>query len=310
MHSLSQKQRTLIAIILMLSAISWICIAMRDSVGQLGNAIHSFGPYPIAMSLIPIMAAIFITAYIYFLILSRIVPFSLSARNVVLSFIGSQVVRYLPGKVWSIFYQMQTISKPIPARHILIANFEHLMIINLNSIAVAATLFIYYYQGVAMTFLVVPFMLLLILFVLRLSIFERVFYVASNRLNIVKGPFEGDINMHEKKFSILALLQLEWIFYFMSCYLILPGHFSVEEVFIAASLYAVAWIVGALSIVIPGGLFVREASFLWLASLFISNTTELLAFSIIMRVVFTIAEVISAGLGMVIFKLIFRDRHI
>lgn len=283
MGSLSQTQRTLISITLMLLALIWISLTIRNSLDQLSTSFVSLKWSSIALSFVPAITMIFITAYIYFLILSRSVPVP-SAQSVMKPFIASQVVRYLPGKIWGVFYQAQASSRWIPTRYTLKANIEHYILVNLNSIAVFISVFIYYREGIITALGVFAVCLILVFLVLK-----RPLPFLHNR---------GD----SKDLLILGLLQAEWLFYFIACVFILPSDYDIKSAMIISTSYAMAWLVGALAILLPSGLFVREASFIWITGLFGFNPVDMLIFSIVARTLFTLADIVSAFLSKILLQ--------
>lgn len=296
MNSLSPMQRKLVSAVIMLSAGMWVSLSLGDNIGQLKDSAASLNLGYIAVSLIPAMISIFIAACIYYLLLSRITPNLPPIKFVMKSFVSSQVVRYLPGKVWGVFYQAQATAGLISARDTIKANIEHFLLVNINSIAVAIAVFTYYMEGIV-TALSFFFIAEVFIFLnLRTSFLRRVVSVTSRLSGLDREPFYSR-RSNNKDMLILSLLQAEWLFYFIACVLILPAYFSIESAVVVATCYAIAWLIGALSIVLPSGLFVREASFIWLGSLLGFPLADLLAFSVVARILFTLADLASAALS-------------
>ena len=287
-----------------LSALVWIALILRDNIGQLKTSVASLEPLNMGMAIVPAMLAIILNAFVYFLILSRISPARLSAKDVIMPFITSQVVRYLPGKLWGILYQAQATSRCISASNTITANVEHYTLVNLNSIVVAISILAYFCIGIATAlgfFLVIQFLIFVVLrkapLTLLLSKFARITNVAISK-KIMACNVEDDRN----NLLIIALLQAEWVFYFLAFVFVLPLSFGGEEVLIIATCYAMAWLVGALAIVLPNGLVLREASFVWLAGLFGFEAADMIAFSVVARILFTLADVSCATLSMLLMR--------
>lgn len=277
MTSSSFKHNKIISVILVISAILWVFIILRENAGKLTISMASLELKWIALSVVPAMISVFIATYIYYLVLSGIVLVPLSVRNIMTPFIVSQVVRYLPGKIWGIYYQIVS-SKQVSSHQTVKANIRHFALTNLNSFAIAASVFTYRHEG--------NWTALVVFVAVQFSMFFFLTTYDSNR-----------------GIQIFTLLQAEWLVYFFTCFLILPGYYGIGEVLFIATCYVIAWIGGALIVMLPGGLFVREASFIWLSGLFGFNPGDMLAFSIIARMLFTLADVACASLSVLFLSL-------
>lgn len=294
--------RTLISATLILTATIWIFLTIWHNIGQIISSFASLELGYVAVSFIPAIIAVFITAYVYFLILSKITTGLPPVQDVMTAFLTSQVVRYLPGKIWGVYYQMHALSGLTPMRHTLKAAIEHYLLVNLNSIAVALSVLTYYRKGVAAGVEVFIISVIVIFLILRISLLQRVSSEIGRLTATDNEPFAQNRNDARIEMRILGLLQAEWICYFMACIFILPGYFGVNNAIIIATSYAVAWLIGALAVVLPAGLFVREASFIWITGLFGFNPADMLIFGIVARTLFTLAEIISAALSMLLMR--------
>lgn len=294
MHGLSTTKRLLISIILVLSAVTWISFTLWGSMGHLKTSLQTLEIRYVALSIIPAVLMVFITAYAYFLILSSMVPLIPAARTVMMPFITSQVVRYLPGRIWGIFYQVQVRDNLIQSHSIVKANFVQFALFSLNSVAVAISAYVYYIKGMTAGLITFTALATLLFFVLRASSLQRMTRIAVHE--------QQPLGVNNRDLLILGLLQLEWLLYLMACALMLPGHVNFTDALIIASNYVVAWMVGIIATVLPSGLIVREASFIWLSSLFNFNPADMFAFSIVARVLFTLADIVSAALGVTLLR--------
>lgn len=281
----------------MLSAIGWIALTLWDSIGQLPTSLGALRLDHIAIAGIPAMLSVYITAHIYFLVLSGIVPQTLSFHSVALPFFAAQVVRYLPGKVWGIIYIAQATAGWIPSRYTVRANIVQFTLMTFNSIVVATSVYAYYRKGI-LPALVTYAVLLLIVY--GISITDLLQRAAS--LILRAHEYQRSNSNRVKNLLLLTLLQAEWLVYLTACKLILPGHISFGDSVIIATIYAVAWLAGALAIILPGGLFVREGSFLWLSGLLGYNAADMFLFSIFARILFTLCDVVCAVIGLALMR--------
>lgn len=263
--------------------------------GQLAVPIYVINPANLVLSVFLLMVTATVVSYVYFLLLGRVVPGILPAMNVIAPYLTSQVVRYLPGKIWGIFYQVQAMSELVHTGDTVKANIEQYALSNMNSIAVAACLYMYYSLGVgtALTALAVA-MAIMFLFIrssllhLTISTFLRT-PSSINESFVVKKCKRKDV-------LIFSLFQVEWIIYILACALILPENYYLNEIIIVSVIYAVAALIGGALFMIPSGIVVREASFIWLSSLFGFDVADMFTFSIVFRIVDMVAEIMCAFL--------------
>lgn len=298
MHGLSTTKRLLISIILVLSAVAWISFTLWGSIGHLKTSLQTLEIRYVALSIIPAVLMVFITAYAYFLILSSMVSLIPAARTVMTPFITSQVVRYLPGRIWGIFYQVQVRDNSVQTHSVVKANVVHFILFTVNSVAVAVSAYVYYDNGITAGFITFATLISLVFLVLKTSLLQRIASLAA-RISIREEQPRG---VDSRDLLILGLLQLEWLLYLMACVLMLPGHVNFTDALIIASNYVVAWLFGIIATVMPSGLIVREASFLWLCSLFSFGSADMLAFTIAARILFTFADLVAAALGVALLR--------
>lgn len=298
MHSLSKAKKAFFSAVLIASALAWIAIVLRGNTDQLFKSLTFFEPLHVGVSIVPAIISIYIAAYIYFLILSRTARPMPSFRQSILHFIISQVVRHIPGKIWGVLYQVQATEKWIKAGYTVQANIEHYILLNLNSIAIAASVFAYYRLGIMPATGVFFIFVFPIFLALKKSLFQQL----ASLVRLKSGGERPPIALSKSRddIFIIGLLQMDWFFYFFTCALVLPSRFSIEDTVVVAACYAMAWLAGALATVLPGGIFVREASFVWLSGIFGFEPPDMFAFSIVARILFTLADVASAALIMIL----------
>lgn len=295
MHILTPRQRPLIALVLMLAAIGWIAFTVRDSIDRLPASLGALQLAHIVSAGMPAVASVLIAAYMYFLVLSGIVPLTASLRTVVLPFLVAQAVRHLPGKIWGIVYLAQATTGLVAPRHAVKANIVHFSLTTLYSLAAAASVYVFYRTGAAPALMTYAVLLLILYLVLRSDLLQR-------SASLIMRDHEYQRSRTRKDLAFLGLLQADWLFYVMVCALLLPAPFALGDSLIIAALYSVAWLAGALAVMLPGGLFVREGAFLWLSGLFGYDAADIFLFSLVARILLTLIDVACAVLGMVLMR--------
>lgn len=297
MHRLSNAQRFGLSAVLMLAAVIWIFVSLRGRFDQVVAAFLSFRAHYVGISIIPVMGDIFMVSYVYFLILSGLGLSGLSRRAAMLPLLASKIIRYLPGKIWGIAYQVNITDCSIPINFTLRANIEHFLLVNINSIAVAAGVFTYYKKGAVTALPMYAAALFFVFLFLRVSLTQRAISLVIRLTSAYDASFRSSIRDKNKDLLILGLMQSAWLFYYLAFSMILPAHFGLGDIVIIATCYAVAGIICAFVPLMPNGLLIREGSFIGIAEMFGYDPVDMFAFSIVARIIFTLADVLCTIIG-------------
>ena len=292
----SPKSKRVLIFIIITASIGWISVRLWDGFDQISATVSSLEPSYLFLSLVPAMVSAFLSAYIYSLVLSRTVAEEPPLPHVMRHFIVSQVVRHLPGKIWGVFYQVNAMAKWVLGRATVQANFEHYALLNYNAIAIALSVFALLKYGMFVSLGVYSSTLLLLFVALKTDFLSLIMSIITKVFSGSKEPFERCIKKNNN-LLIMSLLQVDWFFYLLTCLIILPAFTSLKDALIIGTCYAIAWFVGAMTIILPGGVVVREASFLWITGLFGFGPVEMFIFSIVARTLFTLADVLCALLA-------------
>lgn len=205
-------------------------------------------------------------------------PFRLVAR---LSVTG-QLLRYLPGRLWGLVYQISTARQLIPAVQITRANIDF-MVFALFGNSIIAVLLIGNHKawdnwllialGISGIFFLGG------LFLGGANWLIRVFasYLPNRWRQLISNLTETQPNLYQM-ILIFAVFISSWILYLAGWNLLgLVFHdFSSVDFTLLCAFYTVASIIGIISALTPAGLGVREAVFFFLAMN--STTPEVIAF--------------------------------
>ena len=227
MNKSSKSKPVLISVIIITAAVGWIAHRLWDGFDEVLAAISSLEPGFLLLSIVPAMISVFIAAYLYFLVLARSVPKPPPLAHVMGHFIISQVVRHLPGKIWGVFYQANAMTKWVEARATVQANIEHYALMNYNSIAMAISVFALFQYGTTVAMVIFSVALLLLFVALRLSLLKRIVSIIIKITTRSKESMDRSIE-NKHNLLIVALLQVDWFFYFLTCLIILPAYFSCQ----------------------------------------------------------------------------------
>lgn len=230
-------------------------------------------------------------------ILSEVVGKSLDSKKVWQIFFTSQIIRYIPGKIWS-FINLGVANKEklgIRKTHTLLAIFMEIalrMAIGaLISVIVLFEIFhsysIFYYIILALT-----------VFVAFIVIFNQKFL---NKILNWMFRKKGKNFVSQTKFRLKTLLKLSgifachWLVFGIGLYFLIISLGINISIFKAVGIDILSWIIGYLSFLTPSGVGVREAVMIILLMPYTSLALATVI-SVFARLVFILGEIINLGI--------------
>lgn len=205
----------------------------------------------------------------------------------------AQIIKYLPGKIWGIIYQIQKTSQETGRDAAITATFNHSAIgilISLISYSAASNSehkVLILCTGIAITFFwikrggVIPYW---------------------NKLK--KRNVDNNLDKPWRILFVCASTGIEWLFY-LSTWVIIVKCTSLNmqfcQVIALALIYSGSWIISGIASLTPGGIGIREVAFLATASTLGFESTEVVVASVIARLVFTLSELASGGVSFFLF---------
>jgi uncharacterized membrane protein YbhN (UPF0104 family) len=185
----------------------------------------------------------------------------------------AQILRHIPGRIWGVMYLVNETHTRIPAASMVRANIDFVMYSMSMNVLVAASLYVAVTQStIAATLLVIAGFAVLT-FALR---HDWIGYLTGFIARIMPSraktftdavAAQGRLSWRTA-IGIAAAFALAWCC-FLSIWWALPRVFAVLEgvdIWLLCAAYSLAWVVGYLAMITPGGLGVREAGFFALAS--------------------------------------------
>jgi len=190
-------------------------------------------------------------------------------------FFYAQIAKYIPGKVWILFYQAMLVNKIGATRAMLFANVDLTAISILISAAIAISLISFNHSFIFSGLCFVTGLLISILIGQSCYLFASANYIFSyiKRLKNKWGTCHTEI----KTLKIVTYYTLFWSTYLASGFLMMFAtfHFSVSQSADYIAYLGLAWIVGVLSVLVPSGMGIRELVFIVLAQQSLSQTISL-----------------------------------
>jgi hypothetical protein len=193
----------------------------------------------------------------------------------------SQAIKYVPGRIWGLFYQVERLRQAVGIRQAASASITHLVIGFLSSLFVL---------GVAIgspIFLPLAGFVLLGVWVFRGGAGAYVGRRAS------ASPSAGRLVL------VVLGVAVEWFCYLASVAMLCIALGSGERWLMMGALYAVAWLLGSLAVLVPGGIGIREGGFVALGPVAGVPTEDMVSFALVARFVFSGAELLTAGISAV-----------
>lgn len=197
-------------------------------------------------------------------------------KEIVFGYLMSQIGKYLPGKIFGLVSQSIHLEDKALSKSVVAATINQFFTTNLCAVIVALAIILNTKNE--FRFLSTAILALgLFLYFLSFPIARKIFKLL---------PPYGLRSQLLIGFWIL----LEWVFFILAIYFCLPGGHHLLDAAYLGAIYSIASIAGSLAIIVPSGLFVREAIFVLLIEGTGFTTGDLIGIAIILRVIFTVAD--------------------
>jgi uncharacterized membrane protein YbhN (UPF0104 family) len=267
-----------------------IGITLRDSLPAAGDALAGTPPLGLAALMLPgALMMLFSGLSFSLLVLPGNSNFA-RRGSIVGIYLTAQVIKYLPGRVWGLVYQLKRLSEQVHGSQGLMASLNHLMLTALMSVL---------FLGVALDVpgawpIIFSGTLLGLLWVQRGGVAAYLGWMKKiPATTLAKLPVKTVM-------GIGISVSLEWVFYlavWAGLFMLLRMPPEPEPIISVAALYAGAWILGSLTSLLPGGIGVREGGFIVMGLGLRIPEPELVALALLARLTFTLAETLTGALA-------------
>jgi len=211
-------------------------------------------------------------------------------------FFYAQIAKYIPGKIWILFYQATLVGKIGASRTMLFANIDLMAILVLISATISLSLIsLDYYPILAGLFFLLG---------LLLTLFIGKFCYLFNSLNYLLSHFKslknklGTCHTEINSWLLITYYTFFWMTYLIANFLMMFAifSFSISESTHYIAYLGLAWIIGVIAFLVPSGIGVREFVFILLAQQTFSQhiSLDLLAMIAIMSRFWIILQEITA----------------
>ena len=259
------------------------------------------------LSLIPAVAMVIFAAAYHVLTVARLSPKQVSRMRVMKSYAVAQVVRYLPGKIWGILYEVNNLSGEVSSKHVITANLIQALLTNLMAIGLSIIVITFWLYEEAWILLLSPSVVIIV------EILHRNPFIEKQAVAVISRLFshsKTDV-MIPSPIAVRAtvVLILEWVAFVAVWWLLLGHETMAKDILAVSAYYAVASILSIAALAAPGGIAVREALFVALASTLEIDQITLLGHAAAARIVFTAAELLLVIL-LYWTSMVIRWRHV
>lgn len=255
---------------LMAAGIGWVIYLIASTLEDPKRFIPDSGGWlVVATLLVALSIGMGIFIFGFFLNTNAAYPYPL--RRIAQLHVAGQLLRYLPGRLWGLAFQISSTRETVPAAILARANIDFMVFSMIGSAAVALALLAFrkpWPWWVALGPLIAGAILLAGVF---LGGINRLLLLAGKRLprrakNICEAIAAGQPTLL-RLVRITTLFAASWAAYLAGWSLLGCVFHSFEQVdFISlCAYYTLASIIGILSVLTPAGIGVREAAFVMLA---------------------------------------------
>jgi uncharacterized membrane protein YbhN (UPF0104 family) len=273
--------KKLISVVLTVISFLWIfTLIYRDQEGiaQILASLHSGSVFMLIDATVFVIIAVALLVPLVEIITRQNTQRAFPLRYLARLFFAGQVVSYLPGRLLGTAYLVNETQKIIPALTMVRINLELIMTVMLFNTLTALAIMAYYLVGVPIA--------------VGLSILGLILFVLYHRMNLVDFFLQVSSRFLPKKFSekvlqakthrpfefktigiMLVIFMIHWAAY-LKAWLYLKSAFVMldgQAVFLLAAVYSLSWFIGFITLITPGGLGVREVSFVLLSSNYLTK---------------------------------------
>ena len=285
------KNRQLAMFVLLAASLIVIFYTLRPSLEEIQNTDFSGYEINITLAALCCLCTLLFKAWTHVLIFDKYRLPPGTGLHILAAYANGQLVRYIPGKVLGIISQSLKLSDCVRPALTWEANIKQYVLTNGVSVFVLVAFAAYF----LLDSLVSALLLVLLSFIFIPIIARNRLTCIFNRLAklFAVAPVETQTGVHSWKNASLVFLSLylEWLFYFFAWFYLAGDKESLSFVYLGW-LYAAASLLALLAVVVPNGLLVREAIFLWLGTVSGVSVEHLLFYSVLFRVLYILCEML------------------
>lgn len=285
--------KRLLIIILLIASVGYIGYLIVNNFNDISLSINKVQWWGVVGAIVIALPMYYLKALYHYYTLKRVSGMKIVPENAIQIYLQSQIIRYLPGKVWGVIYQSQRMSNSLPTTVIVLANLIQMITTNILAVGVVISLMaVIFFDSLLFLFLI-PLFFLLLEIEHRLGFFQNVFLWLSVKLRLQLPLIKSSVNPADR-WKLSFFLLSEWFFFFAVFFMLWGHDYRLSDIFSLGAWYSLATLVSMVFIFMPGGIAIREALFVSSANIYFSNQADLLVMSTLLRLVWISSEIFIA----------------
>jgi len=256
---------------------------------EVRSVIEQFDPLLIIIALVFATASLFCKVLVNIQLLKQLLHTPLDNLTLIHSYTQSQIVKYIPGKIWGVVFQASSLGDNVRKSDVWVVNLLQIMILNSFSLIVLmATIF--FIDALSVTIKATVLIGGVVAMLLVYFYFGRILrFAGMDETTLRKYAALIDAKLL-RRISFIVLF--DWIFYIAMWAALAYGQLSFFNVFVTAVNYTTASIIGWLVFFLPSGIVVREAVFIAFGQIIGENMSLLVVYSIFARLLFLAGDLL------------------
>lgn len=289
------KRNCIISWLLILAALMFLAYTLWPEIDQISNSFEQFEWSAIFFTVLVSIPMYFLKGLYHVALLGQLKGDSWEGRTALAIYMQSQLVRYLPGKIWGLVYQSRKMTDSHGAGEVIAANLWQTF--TTNSLALGLIVSTMLAVSVSSVWL-----LLLVVTVIIVEAIHRAPYLANLFLRVFRRMTPASLDSNKEvslrpiRWYGTSILLGEWLLFFFAFLLLIPGDFSFFEKIFLGAWYGGASILSLFAFVVPAGIAIREAIFVAAPGIQGFEVTSLLLIASIARLAFLSAEICATCL--------------
>lgn len=288
-----KRARAVVACLLIVAALAFILRSMAPQLPLFTQAVRNVEWWKVMLAVFAAVPMYVVKAVYHIRLLERFSGSKMARGNAITVYLQSQVVRYLPGKVWGLLYQSGRMIGEIQPGIVVAVNLWQMVITNVLALGVVGGLLLWGNHSPAWL-LLVAFAVVAIEFLHRRPVVEYLALGLVERFFPRLGVAVPAGKLQSMRWVGTGMLCTEWVFFFLTFLILLNEGQVAADAIVVAAWYGGASIIALAAFVVPAGIAVREAVFVAAPDVISLDPGYLMLVAALARIVFFGAEIVAA----------------
>jgi hypothetical protein len=283
-----------LSILLLAAATLYVGRVLQGQSADLRAAMATLSVTRLAIGLLLATFTLACPTLYHALVVERLTQIRGARGHIAAAYALSQLVRYVPGKVFGVLFEVNYLRGLVSANVLVVANTVQMLYQNAGTALFAVLIGAIFFSGSSWAWGLSAIAIVVMFLAHRQGWIESILLWIAHKVPGLRGRITASVNPGHTALASTLLLALEWLFFIaMWCTLDL-GTSQLTPYVLLAACYAIASVLGALTIVMPSGLVVREGLFIWMAHMFGFEPAALVAYAALIRIWLTGADILTA----------------